>query len=346
MLRPLIFSALVLFSDFGTRAHAFDWKGQLATRVFRASLSARCSNFIQVNPDQRNRLGSICSDLSEAIVDGLDSERNEKTRGLLFASRDTRRMLLDPRTPQFLKSLRADLENFRSLPVRSTRFPLFRSCVEAYGSTELAADAMGTLFQDNSFNPARPDLPLHLILIREKAPAWGIPPSLVNDLEKILTLIRTNDPSSLIGEVEAYPDFAMQLKAHFNDKLYYYYLPRILTQHLVQAGKNLEQKNPGDTQLIARVIRALPTLMSLIYKQAHGRNSYVKTILFPLTPTARQSQDGTLVVEPGWEYRYRDLYMAYIGTLDALGRRDPIGFDRFRKTLALNPGALVDLISK
>jgi hypothetical protein len=86
--------------------------------------------------------------------------------------------------------------------------------------------------------------------------------------------------------------------------------------------------------------------LSLIYKQARGNNSYLKTVLLPLRATAKQTETGTLVVEPGWEYRYRDLYMAYIGTLDALGRRDPYGFERFRKTLALNPGGLINLISK
>ncbi len=346
MLRSLILPALVAHCLSVANAQAFDWKGQLATRVLKTSLSSRCSNFIRVNPDQRGRLGSICSDLSDALVEALDSERNEKSRGLLFVSHDTRRILRHPRTADLLKRLRTDLEDYRSLPVRRSAFPLFRSCVEAYGSVDLAADAMATLFQDNSYSPDRPDRPLHLILIREKAPAWGIRETVVNDLEEILKMIRTNDPESVLTEVEAYPEPVESLKSNFNDKLYYYYLPRILTRHLVHLGKSMEQKNPGDSHLVPRVIRALPTLMSLIYKQAHGRNSYLKTVLLPLKPTARQTQNGTLVVEPGWEYRYRDLYMAYIGTLDALGRKDPYGFERFRKTLALNPGELIGLISK
>ena len=343
MFRTITLLALTLH---GTSSLAFDWKGQLATRVLKASISARCANFIQVHPDQQGRLASICSDLSGSLVDFLDSERNEKTRGLLFVTHDTRRILIHPRTSSFLKTVRAGLEDYRNLPVQQSPFPLFQTAVEAYGSVELAADAMATLFQDNSYTPARPDLPLHLILIREKASAWGIRSSVVADLEKILSLIRTIDPYSLIEEVDAYPASVGAHREHSNDKLYYYYLPRILTKHLVQAGKAREQKNPGDAHLVPRVIRALPTLMSLIYKQAHGRNSYLKTILLPLKPTARQTADGSLVVEPGWEYRYRDLYMAYLGTLDALGRRDPYGFETFRKTLALNPGELIRIISK
>ena len=342
----MIFPAILGLFVHGSDARAFDWKGQLATLALKSSLSGRCSSFIAVHPDQRGRLSSICSELSDALVDALDTERNEKSRGLLFLSEDTKKVLKHPSTGPFLARLKADLEDFEKLPVRKNRFPLFRSCVEAYGSIELAADAMATLFQDNSFTPDQPSPPLHLILIREKSHEWGIHPSIVNDLGRILSLLRTNDPASLLGDVEAYPEPALQLSSHFNDKLYYYYLPRSLTRHLVESGKKLEQKNPGDVHLVPRVIRALPTLMSLIYKQARGRNSYLKTMILPLRATAKQTETGSLVVEPGWEYRYRDLYMAYIGTLDALGRRDPYGFERFRKTLALNPGGLITLISK
>ncbi len=337
---------VLAFGLTGFQASAFDWKGELATRVLKTSLSARCSNFIRVNPDQRGRLSSVCSELSDALVDGLDSERNSKTRGLLFLADETRKILKHPRTASLLTHLKTDLEDYRSLPVRRSRFPLFRSCVEAYGSIELAATAMATLFQDNAYKPNTPAPPLHLILLREKAPSWGIRPTLLNDLDHVLRLIRSDDPASLLPEVDAYPDSAKEAKVHFNEKLYYYYLPRALTRQLVEAGRILEQKRPGDAHLVPRVIRALPTLMSIIYKQAHGRNSYVKTILLPLKPTARQNRDGTLAVEPGWEYRYRDLYMAYLGTLDALGRRDPHGFETFRKTLALNPGELIGLISR
>ncbi len=348
MLRSLILSVLLVLSPVftGTQASAYDWKGGIATWVLKSSISARCTNFIRVNPDQRGRLSSVCSDLSAEMVDALDSERNEGTRGLLFFSADMRRILKHPRTASFLKKLRSDLEDYRSLSVRRSAFPLFRSFVEAYGSVELAATALATLFQDNAYKPADPAPPLHLILLREKAGSWGIQPSLLNDLDQILQWIRSNDPESLISDLDAYPESVAESKAHFNEKLYYYYLPRALTRKLVEAGKALELKRPGDAHLVPRVIRALPTLMSIIYKQAHGRNSYVKTILLPLKATARQSHDGTLVVEPGWEYRYRDLYMAYLGTLDALGRRDPYGFERFRKTLALNPGELIEMISK
>ncbi len=348
MLRSLILSALIALTQIftGSPASAYDWKGGLATRVLKSSLSARCANFIRVNPDQRGRLTSVCSDLSTAMVDALDSERNENTRGLLFFVGDTRRILKHPRTASFLKKLRTDLEDYRSLPVRRNAFPLFRSGVEAYGSVELAATVLATLFQDNAYKPADPAPPLHLILLREKAASWGIRPSLLDDLDQILRWIRSNDPESVIADLDAYPESVAESKTHFNEKLYYYYLPRALTRKLVEAGKALEQKRPGDAHLVPRVIRALPTLMSIIYKQAHGRNSYVKTVLLPLKPTARQNPDGTLVVEPGWEYRYRDLYMAYLGTLDALGRRDPYGFERFRKTLALNPGELIGLISR
>jgi hypothetical protein len=159
-------------------------------------------------------------------------------------------------------------------------------------------------------------------------------------------MIRTQDARSLLPQTDAFPQSAETLLQHFNDKFYYYYLPRLLTRKLLPSGKSLDRDHPGNALLTQKVIRALPTLMALIYKQARGNNSYVKTILLPLRPTARQSRDGALIVEPGWEYRYRDLYMAYLGTLDALGRRDPYGFEQFRKTLALNPGELIGLISK
>jgi hypothetical protein len=341
-----VFPALILTLLLIQPAAAFDWKGGIATRALKTSLTARCGGFIRANPDQKLRLASICATLSEVLVDSLDSIRNEQTRGLLFFTQDTKRVLTDPRTGPFLSKLRMELEDLKAFRDPALRFPLYRRCLETYGSPESAALVMITLFQDNSFHPDRPGPPPHWVMMNEKQKEWGVPSSSIEDLREILKMIRTQDARSLLPQTDAFPQSAENLLQNFNDKFYYYYLPRLLTRKLLPSVKSLNRDHPGNALLTQKVIRALPTLMALIYKQARGNNSYVKTILLPLKPTARQNQDGTLVVEPGWEYRYRDLYMAYLGTLDALGRRDPYGFERFRKTLALNPGELIGLISK
>lgn len=336
---------LVLFSS-GTQARAADWKGWVAEAGLKASVSGRCSSYLRVNPDQASRLSSLCSTLTAEMVRALDSTRDSQTRGLLFATEVTRSVLQDSRTPAFLSRFRGFLEALDRDPVRGQRIPLFQDLIETYGSNESASLAMVTLFQDNSFKPDLPSPPLHWILLNSYSNEWKIAPGPLSDLKTILGRIRTNDPASLLARVDAYPRRLETQRKFFNDKFYYFYLPRYLTTRLMARAVELEQKNPGDRILIRRVMRALPTLLSLVYKNAHERNSYIKSLLLPIKPSATYADDGSLRVQPGWEYRYRDLYMAYHGTLDALGERDRIGFDRFRKMIGTRPGEAIDLISK
>jgi hypothetical protein len=204
---------------------------------------------------------------------------------------------------------------------------------------------MVTLFQDNSFDPEKPGPPLHWNYLKAKQGEW-LDGGTLEDLRIVLRLLRTSDPKSLLPRVKAYPAGLEDEISHFNDKFYYFYLPNYLASKLRAKAKVMEAERKGDAPILRRVVRSLPTLMSLIYKHSRGRNSYWKAFLFPLKATAEYDEKGELVVEPGWEYRYRDLYMAYIGTLDALNERDRIGFEKFRKMVATRPGEAIHLISK
>jgi len=118
-------------------------------------------------------------------------------------------------------------------------------------------------------------------------------------LAKVLSQLQNQD---LLKRVNFYPQaVTAEMKTHFNEKIYYYTIPKRIVGSLVRTGTD------------ASVARRWVLYVMLTYKTLHHYKSYKKAWMNPhpfieshgLTEMSEKDQQA-------WRYRIRDIYMGYV----------------------------------
>ncbi|MCM0605191.1 MAG: hypothetical protein KA715_03810 [Xanthomonadaceae bacterium] len=139
-----------------------------------------------------------------------------------------------------------------------------------------------------------------------------------------------------------FPPSVRALAKDFNPGIYYFYMPWYFSEKIREAYW-------GQSWIVAGLDRDLPLLLSTLYKYKFLYDgSYAKALLMPLVATSRIDSKGNLVsisrksdgtIDNGWEWRYHDLYTAYVSThVWRLKPQSTFSYKTFSRGIATRPG--------
>lgn len=321
---------------------------KIVNPVLAKAVALRCAKQVDVNAQEQKFLKGICTEYANKMVLDLDVRKDFDSGGIVFAQTQFYSLIQRPWVSEYLREVEGVISFLN--PSTDTGFDLFgfteKFLVRKGEPKGLASMVLLTLFQDNEYKIGRSHQFLHWIYLSRVTPDRTSSEN-IRRLRSILMMLSTHDSKSKLRKVSAYPPEVGNLTKQFNGKFYYYYLPWYLATRLNDLAI---RQNNSDSILSRRLIRirvakTLPVILSMLFKYAHGYNSYSKAILRSFRPTAALSGD-LLLVEPGWDYRYRDLYMAYVGASMAVGESWIVHFEVFRQTLGLEPNRAIQLVSQ
>lgn len=321
--RFFIRAGLVVFATSPALSYALD--APFVAAFAKLNFSIRCVNWLEETP-------TACKRLSHGMVEALDFESNDKTQSLAFFKSRLLSYSKDERVLQLLKRFDFELQMLEQ--GMRTRVDLYTITKEYFLKNEPHLDSdrethylIAALFQDNARK-------YHIQWMRENSQKYGISSEFTALLDRILKRLSDSETNTLFfNRVELYPPEVEALRQDFNRKIYYYYMPWVLSRELEtkMTEYDLSKTRLSDYRKLAQ---ALPLMMSLIYKYHHYYKHETNSLsvlgwkTFMEKPEASgelqsTSSRGKISIrlknhqgspDLGWFYRYRDLYMAYLGS--------------------------------
>ena len=309
MLLVLVFSSAAFFGPHASFAGVINWE-TLEEQVPSTYLAIRCAEWLDYSYSE-------CAQTAEQLMQILDVKRSKKTLGLVFYHGK----FISFFESKWITAYLTDLNHHLDLLKRheTSDFNLYEF-TKTFCKTNLqvsdqeldsrAAELIAVLFQDNT----KP-YPVNWLDHNEQ----GFNNKDLSKLyQKVLSSISSNEGNKEFFKfIHFYPAAIEAREANFGRSIYYYYMPWYLTHELTKA---LPQ-----TPRFRKLAQIMPLLMSLIYKYQHAYLSYTKALL--KSPVATGSFDEDMNYAPllkdfktgeldqAWLGRYRDWYMAYLGTV-------------------------------
>lgn len=325
-IRPLIFALLAAASI--SPAFAGGLKNDLAQAGLATVLAYRCEEWFGAP-------SSECTEIAFAQVAALDQRNDESDDSLIFFHEDFKALAAIKAIGRYFERIESGLDALAKDP--AARFDLYaatRDFLNVRGvknPDETAHWMIAVLFQDNAkelqmkwLEKHEPKLMSAAVLARYK---------------RIMELIRdSGGREKFLDRIDFYPPSVRADTSHFNRKIYYFYMPWLLARKLKSLGS---------------LSSVMPLAMSVIYKYLHHYHSYWDAVTNEPIPTGTFDRAGNYAPlyenayhQPdfSWLYRYRDLYMAYLGTQAVTGKAKHLPFSTFQKYVAEQPIALLKFI--
>lgn len=226
-----------------------------------------------------------CSRLAKDTLAIVDYEMDVESRSLAFFSNELLRLIQMPRVRVYLKELAVELDRSTS-----TSFDLWSWSVKKLGSVALTEDVFTVLFQDHIH-------PYHVSWL-EKVHAHQ---ETTADLRAVLE--RLGDRECL-KRIRFYPPDVTDAQIEsFNEKIYYYYLPKRIYRGLLERGWS------------EYFARTWVIYVILTYKAHHHFRPKSDLFWEPHPLWVKGGfQAMTTAEQNAWRYRLRDAYMGYVGT--------------------------------
>ncbi|MBI2605017.1 MAG: hypothetical protein HYW49_02935 [Deltaproteobacteria bacterium] len=325
--RSLTFALLAAILQVSPAA-AGSLKSDLAQTGLAAVLTYRCEEWFGASFAE-------CSKTAFAQVAALDQRNDGADGSLIFFHDDFKTLAASKEIGSYLEEIESGLGALTK--DASARFDLFARTTDFLrhrgekNPIESARWLIAVLFQDNAKE-------LHMKWIENHEPTLMSAATLVR-YKRIMELIRdAKGREQFLDRIDFYPESVRGETAHFNRKIYYYYMPWLLARKLKTLGE---------------ISSVMPLAMSVIYKYLHHYHSYWDAVTNEPIPTGMFDRAGNYTPlhedafhrpDFSWLYRYRDLYMAYLGSHAVTRRARHLSFPVFQKYIAEQPVALLKFI--
>lgn len=290
-----------------------------------SALKSKCERYLDGSEKS-------CYYLVQAAIEILDVDLQYDSNGrpaILIFKNESEKLLHDPKLPRFLMHMRQ--QEYVSRVSGNRDFAFFQAAQDFFGDEATAVHWVGLLFQDNNFNHHRNWLVQYSGLSKELLQNYFA----VYDFIHVRNLTAERKPSVYPASIQ------LELRKLFGQKIYYYFLNRILLaelrKHPALKSSKLDQKE------VNKLVQRFPLFLNLVYSYHHLYHSSIDALLKPLVPVAEIKNGQVLslgVVESHdlkfeqWINRYVDLYMAYVASLSETPQ---ISLLKFRESLMTDP---------
>ena len=288
------------------------YANSLKVSAVKKLLSIKCSNNLNIKYKD-------CYKGITSIVDLLDFEKNDDRLALVFYKNKFVKLLSDKKLKIYFEESLKHISNSS----REYSFDLWSYTDKFIRTNQLQIDTntmLAILLQDNA--------KLYQVywLKSQKEKNETLSQNTYYYEEWVLTL---SSKSEFYNYIEFYPPSVRSLSNNFNKKPYYFYMPWLMAKHILEIKE------------LPRSFQVFPLYISFIYKLHHHYHNYYSVLLKKLPRTAVIIEDELCEIEKGWSYRYRDLYMAYLGNkLVVQSSKTIMKFSKFRKHISNNPQKL------
>lgn len=323
----LLIASVALAATFKTQN---DWSSQFLSEM---AFTRKCSKVL-------GTYQWYCRRVSKEFVKKLDlvivNTPADKKQIVYFES-ETQKILKNSRFQSYLILLRRHLNWLENDHIQV--FDLYQVTSEFLGSSEKADDWIGLLFQDNNF-------PFHRTWVKNQT----FLPEKLRDAYLTIYDRLSKEGNSKYSKIYFYPhEVQSRYAKNFSDKIYYYFLPKILQKKL-RTMPSPDNLNSAQAQEFRRVINSYSMMVTLIYMYHHFYGG-----IFPgyqLDPVSLGNWDGSHFISNGtlekfkndksvWINRYRDLYMTYVAGFTELNSNQPADFQEFAIAFWENPLAAI-----